>query len=280
MTSVLIRNQLLSRYKCNFAVPIIKLCARKMSEKADTVLNASDNWFNKYVAVEDAPEGIFKGVSDRFNGITVDSNIETCHPEQFSSVLQKSLTHWTDNKKRGIWFKVSLNSSHWVPELVNHQFKFHHAKDNFVMMYRWLPTDESQNIPPYSHTMVGVGALVLNNRNQILVVSEKHALIKGSWKLPGGYVEPGENFVEAAIREVHEETNIRTKFESVISLRHAHGAGFGCSDLYIVMALLPESNEIVKCDREIAKCEWMDIEEYLQHPKVHINFIPFFLYFI
>lgn len=269
MTSVLSRTRLLTRFKLNTAVPLVQLYARKMSERADTVLNAADSWFNKYVAVQDAPEGIFKGVSDRFNGITVDSNLETCHPEQFSSVLQKSLSHWTDNKKRGIWFKVYLNSSHWVPELVNSQFKFHHAKDNFVMMYRWLPSDESPNIPPYAHTMVGVGALVLNDMNQILVVSEKNALIKGSWKLPGGYVEPCENFVEAAIREVQEETNIKTKFESVVSLRHAHSAGFGCSDLYIVMALSPENSEIVKCDREISKCEWMDIEAYLQHPKVH-----------
>lgn len=268
MTSVLLRTHLLSRYKRD-TVPIIQFYTRKMSEKAETVLNSSDSWFNKYMAVEDAPEGIFKGVSDRFNGITVDSNLETCQPEKFASVLQNSLSHWSESKKRGIWFKVYLNSSHWVPTLVNSQFKFHHAKDDFVMMYRWLPSHETPNIPPFAHTMVGVGALVVNDKHQILVVSEKNALIKGSWKLPGGYVEPGENFVEAAIREVQEETNIKTIFESVVSLRHAHGTGFGCSDLYIVMALIPENNEIVKCDREISKCEWMDIDDYLQHPKVH-----------
>lgn len=78
-----------------------------------------------------------------------------------------------------------------------------------------------------------------------------------------------ENFIDAAIREVEEETNIRTKFESVVSIRHAHGAGFGCSDLYIVMALSPLTAEISKCDREIARCEWMDVDEYLAHPKVH-----------
>lgn len=256
----------MSRYRCK--IQPIRL-SRKMSEKVDTILNSSDNWFNKYAAVEDAPEGIFKGVSDRFNGITVDSNLESCQPDKFASVLQTSLSYWTDSKKRGIWFKVHLNSSHWVPELANSKFKFHHAKDNFVMMYRWLPLDESLNIPPYAHTMVGVGALVTNTEGQILVVSEKHALIKGSWKLPGGYVEPGENFVDAGIREVQEETNIKTKFDSVISIRHAHGAGFGCSDLYIVMALSPENSEIKKCDREIAKCEWMNIDDYLNHPKVH-----------
>ncbi|KXJ71138.1 hypothetical protein RP20_CCG021381 [Aedes albopictus] len=94
MTSVLSRTRLLTRFKLNTAVPLVQLYARKMSERADTVLNAADSWFNKYVAVQDAPEGIFKGVSDRFNGITVDSNLETCHPEQFSSVLQKTFSPW------------------------------------------------------------------------------------------------------------------------------------------------------------------------------------------
>lgn len=116
---------------------------------------------------------------------------------------------------------------------------------------------------------MGVGALVINDKNQLLVVSEKNALIKESWKLPGGYLEMNENLVEAAVREVMEETSIRTRFESVISLRHAHGAAFGCSDLYIVMKLIPESEEITKCDREIAKCVWMDLDEYMNHPNVH-----------
>jgi ADP-ribose pyrophosphatase YjhB (NUDIX family) len=137
------------------------------------------------------------------------------------------------------------------------------------MMYKWLSTTEPSAVPPFAHTMVGVGALVINDKNQVLVVSEKNALIKESWKLPGGYLEMNENLVDAAIREVKEETNIKTRFESVISLRHAHRAAFGCSDLYIVMKLIPESEEITKCDREIAKCEWMDLNEFLQHPNVH-----------
>lgn len=110
---------------------------------------------------------------------------------------------------------------------------------------------------------------MLNENNQVLVVSEKNALIKDSWKLPGGYLEMNENLVDAAIREVDEETNIKTRFESVISIRHAHGAAFSCSDLYIVMKLIPETSEIKKCDREIAKCMWMNLDEYLNHPNVH-----------
>lgn len=75
--------------------------------------------------------------------------------------------------------------------------------------------------------------------------------------------------MDAAVREVLEETNIQTKFESLISIRHAHGAAFGCSDLYVVFALKPLTTEIKKCDREIAACKWMNIDEYLKDPQIH-----------
>lgn len=81
--------------------------------------------------------------------------------------------------------------------------------------------------------------------------------------------------MDAVIREVAEETGIQTKFDSLVSVRHALGGpnkinfGFGCSDLYFVIALKPETSEITKCEREIARCEWMDFDKYLAHPNVH-----------
>lgn len=60
------------------------------------------------------------------------------------------------------------------------------------MMYRWLPKDEESNVPRFAHTMIGVGAIVVNDAEEILVVREKY-FPKGfpHWKLPGGYVESG-----------------------------------------------------------------------------------------
>lgn len=143
------------------------------------------------------------------------------------------------------------------------------------MMVRWIHAGETPNIPPFAHHMVGVGGLVINDRQQILSISERHAFVPGSWKLPGGYVEPGENLVEAAIREVEEETGIWTRFDSLLSVRHSHEANFACSDLYVVMVLRPvddsagDASAIRSCPREIAAAQWMEFDEYLEHPSVH-----------
>lgn len=75
--------------------------------------------------------------------------------------------------------------------------------------------------------------------------------------------------MDAAIREVHEETNISTKFESVLTIRHGHEGMFRCSDIYTVVGLCPLNEDIKKCDREIDECTWMDINEYLKHPDIH-----------
>lgn len=79
----------------------------------------------------------------------------------------------------------------------------------------------------------------------------------------------GENLTDAVIREVQEETNIKAEFHSLLTIRHTHNRQFGCSDLYIVCSLKPKTNEIIKCEREISECKWMDMQEYLNHPNIH-----------
>lgn len=60
------------------------------------------------------------------------------------------------------------------------------------MLYRWLPLNQDCNVPPYAHTNIGVGAFVYNqNTGELLVIKEKNTLGAPLWKLPGGYVEPG-----------------------------------------------------------------------------------------
>ncbi|KAH8244755.1 hypothetical protein KR038_009549 [Drosophila bunnanda] len=216
------------------------------------------------------PADVFRGVKDRFAGVTVDGREEKMDKtSSFRDKLKKSLDYWTANKNRAIWFRVYKEQADWVPVLAENGFDFHHARTGVVVLYRWLPQDESINLPTYAHTLMGVGGLVINEKDEVLVVTDRYAMIPNSWKLPGGYVEPRENLIDAAIREVAEETGISTEFRSVVSLRHAHGGNFGCSDLYVVVGLKPLNLDFKRCEREIDRLQWMPVAEFLEHPQVH-----------
>ncbi|KRT79676.1 hypothetical protein AMK59_7502, partial [Oryctes borbonicus] len=250
-----------------FRLPIRNNASNKLAlTRLITFVNRT--YISEMTETREIAVAAFGGMNDRYNGIIVSSDMEKCSSEKFPEKLRESLRQWIEKNRRGIWFKVFLNESSWVPHLVNNGFKYHHAKEEYVMMYKWLPQEETCNIPPYAHTSIGVGSVVVNGNNEILVVSEKYRFFE-HWKLPGGYVEPGENLIDAAMREVMEETGVKTEFLSLLSFRHAHGGVFDCSDMYVVVALKALSTDLKKCDRELADCAWMDINEYLAHPQVH-----------
>ncbi|XP_004524914.1 uncharacterized protein LOC101456566 isoform X1 [Ceratitis capitata] len=280
-SSYLVHNQ--KRYCCHNVLSshshlqpnhLLSDCQRIQTRTQTRYISSASKLFQKSFTrgvVMDAPEGVFRGTIDRFNGVLIESASEHDETTDFAKKLQKSLDYWISIKRRAIWFTVQKEHAAWVPELAKADFEFHHVctSSSSVVMYRWLPTEEYANIPTFCHTMLGVGGLVVNDNDEVLVVSDRYALIANSWKLPGGYVEPGEELVNAAIREVKEETGIDCVFRTVLSIRHSHGGSFGCSDMYVVVALKPLNLEVHKCEREIAKAKWMPVAEYLQHPDVH-----------
>lgn len=71
-----------------------------------------------------------------------------------------------------------------------------------------LPKDEAgvrfSSPAPTMKKTVSAGGVVLNNNNEVLVVNQQGT----SWSLPKGHVETGEDLVEAAKREIKEESGI------------------------------------------------------------------------
>ena len=57
-------------------------------------------------------------------------------------------------------------------------------------------------LPPYAHTTLGVGAFVVNEKEEALVILEKFSHAPDFWKLPGGAVDVDEELTTAAEREV------------------------------------------------------------------------------
>ena len=58
-----------------------------------------------------------------------------------------------------------------------------------------------------AHPVVGVGAVVVRD-GRTLLVRRAHEPRKGEWSLPGGLLDLGETLVDAARREVKEETGL------------------------------------------------------------------------
>lgn len=204
---------------------------------------------------------------DIYNGMTVDTRDLFLSDQEFEKNLSEYLTEWIKTGVRGVWFKVNIGNSSYIPILVKHGFLFHHAKTAYVMLTRWLPGDQPNLLPQYPYTHIGVGGMVINDKMQVLTIQEKYHK-KPHWKLPGGYSNPGEEFPDTAKREVFEETGIETEFVSVVSLRHNHQHIFNCSDIYVVCHLKPLSSAIKESKEEISRCQWMDVESYKSHPEV------------
>lgn len=64
----------------------------------------------------------------------------------------------------------------------------------------------------YEFEMMGVTTDIIvtrNNQSEILLIKRKDDPYKNTWALPGGYVEINETFMDAAYRELYEETHIK-----------------------------------------------------------------------
>ena len=78
---------------------------------------------------------------------------------------------------------------------------------------------------------------ILFKNQTILLVQRKYAPFQGAWALPGGFVEYGEKTEEAVVREVFEETNMKTKIHSlfgVYSDPHRDPRGHTVTIVYII----------------------------------------------
>ena len=204
-----------------------------------------------------------------FGGAVVDPQSISTDTEDFLDSLEVATQKWKKDQIKVVWLELPTECFSLLSYILARGFIFHHANKDYAMLT--LSLVPTSFMPPYATHFIGVGGVVINENNEILVVSERYRSAgRGpSYKLPGGALIEGEHIEAAAVREILEETGIKTEFDSLICFRHWHQYRYEKSDIYFVARLRPLSSHILMQEEEISECLWMPVEEYLENDTIH-----------
>jgi len=253
----------------------VKMSSSKTSDQLQEDQLIGDDEWDEVLPFEDGSHNSAKIVIPAASTAAAESeNSKVADPFERSTFAQRieaTIATCRELHKSSIWIEVPMTRASLIEDLANFNMEFHHAEGNTANLCLWLKDDSDNKIPNYATHQVGVGAFVVNSRDEILCVRELRRNYY-PWKVPGGLAELGEHLDEAVTREVLEETGVRCRFHSVLSVRHTHGLQFGRSDLYFMCRLEPieevdsEGNVVIPeptpQENEIETVAWIPMSEY------------------
>lgn len=77
---------------------------------------------------------------------------------------------------------------------------------------------DNPSTPPIQWPRAAASAAVFRD-GKVLVAQRAKPPLTGIWSLPGGHIEPGEKAIEAAHRELDEETGIKADLKGIVDVK-------------------------------------------------------------
>ncbi|XP_033739368.1 8-oxo-dGDP phosphatase NUDT18-like [Pecten maximus] len=121
-----------------------------------------------------------------------------------------------------------------------------------------ISSERSDSFEPVTKSNVGyiVSAVIINDVGQILMMQEAKYSCYGTWYLPAGRMERGENLEQAVMREVEEETGLTFQPTTLISVEFGCGTWYRFNFTgYVTGGKLKTLKEK---DKESLQAEWID----------------------
>lgn len=106
---------------------------------------------------------------------------------------------------------------------------------------------------------VGVGGAVVHEE-RLLLVRRSSRRGRGNWQVPGGFVERDETIEQAVIREVLEESGVKSEVQGVLGIRNRYDPDVDNS-LYVVMLLNPLDIDPQPDNHEVDRAGFFTMEE-------------------
>lgn len=113
----------------------------------------------------------------------------------------------------------------------------------------------------YPRPAVTVDAVLIGNRNSVLLIERGREPYKGKWALPGGFIELNESLEEACRRELEEETGVR-----IGELKQFKAFGAVDRDprhrtISVIFYTFTEDELIARAGDDAAKVQWFPITQ-------------------
>ena len=114
-----------------------------------------------------------------------------------------------------------------------------------------------------------VSQVYVKKGNKILMVQENKAGKKGKWNMPAGKLEDEESVIDAAVREVKEETNLDVHITGLIGIQESITSLGQLIILYFSSEY--DSGRVQYDKEEISMVKWMSEDEILAMDKEMIR---------
>ena len=204
---------------------------------------------------------------DRYNGLIVEPESIDSLASIFKNDLEVLLKQAEEEKISLVWIDLTTQEHEHISVALSMGFEFHNCEATRTTLTFQATKDVYIPVPP-THT-IGVGAVVINDAEEILLVRDRIHTSHSIYKLPGGMLEHAQSLEDGVVREVWEETGVKGKLIKMVSVLNAHPYRFNKSNMYIVFQLEAETLEIDIVDtHEIEKAFWMPLKEFFAHEEM------------
>lgn len=228
-----------------------KLQSITENRKQKTEIEMDEENYRKDVSVETGPYG---SVTITFEDSVI--------PLAFGIILER-----TEKKYQTGAIYVKMTEKFFgkvLDDLIASKYKFfvYEEKSRIFTYYKWNHPSICDRVPEVSNARIGVGVLLLSpDENDICLISEKG----NEWGRITGGVSRGENSLNAAAREVKEETgldvdpNFSPMFIGGWMCPDFHP--YGVSDAHHVFLMKATSRDFHPDFTEIENIKWMSLGE-------------------
>jgi 8-oxo-dGTP diphosphatase len=129
----------------------------------------------------------------------------------------------------------------------------------------------------YPRPMVTVDAVVFRkNRNgtEVLLIQRGHYPFEGMWALPGGFVDMEETLEEAIVRELEEETGLKSvELKQLHAYSEIHRDPRGRNISITFFGLAGSDNLSVKAGDDAADARWFPVDKMPELAFDHIKVV-------